>query len=119
MANFADLAKAIGQKKTIDTTEKIDNLNSQKASMNQAFDMAIGQEKMQQTEQKAMQSQMKFEEQRSKLKADLIKNMIDKQQAGGSVAVGGDMLGQYAELPTDNDAREMPMIDMNSSSLTR
>lgn len=114
MANFLELAKAVGQKQSIDSSEQLDQLNTQKASMNQSFDMAIGQVKMKQTEQKAQQSQIKFEEQKSKLKADLIKGMIDKQQAGGSVAVGGDMLGQFANIPTDGDARDMPMIDANS-----
>ena len=112
MQKFLNIAKAIGQKQTIDTDEKLSTLKAHKNSVNQMLDMAITKTEMQKTEQKAMQDKIKYEEKRAKLKTDFIKSMVDQQQAG-PVAVGGNLVEQFAP-ETAPDAQDLPMIDMNS-----
>lgn len=110
---FTELAKALGQKQMLDTEQKINNLRTQKQSVNQALDLAIAQEEMVKTEQKAVQNQVKYDEKREKLKADLIKTMVDAQQGQGPVAIGGNLVSQFAPEVAP-DAQDLPMIDMNS-----
>ena len=115
MADFRELAKAIGEKRYIDTEEKITDLKAQKTSMNQMIDIALSQAELVKTEQKANQDAIKYEQKRDKLKADLVKTMIDNQANKGPMAIGGDLVGQYAPEVAP-DARDMPMIDVNAKS---
>lgn len=112
MANtFVDLAKAIGQSQSLDTQQSISDLRMRKKSVNQMLDMAIAEEELKKTEQDKVKEDIKFEEKRAKIRADLLKNAIDQQQ--GPVAVGGNLMEQFAP-DVAPEAVGLPMIDQNS-----
>jgi len=112
--DFVQLAKAVGQKATLDTEQQLAEIEQQKNAVNQKFNMSIADMKLQLSEQKNVDNKIKFEEKRSKLRANLLKDVLTAQGSGvGPVAVGGDLLEGFAPA-TEQGAENLPLIDMQS-----
>lgn len=113
MADFKQMALAMAQKNKIDTDQKLSDIKNQKDSMTQFLNLQISQLELQKNEQQKVESDLKFEEKRNKVKAEFIKQFLTEgggQGGQGPVAVGGNLLDKFSPDQIDEDAQDLPIL---------
>jgi hypothetical protein len=109
MANFKDMAMAVAQKNTLDANSEIEQLKNQSKAISEFFNQKIGALKIQGLEQKAVQDQFKTQDKQNKIKADLLKQLV--ADGDGPLAIGDDIVGEFAGMQVNADAQGLPVID--------
>lgn len=112
MSVFMDIMKVISDKSIGDVKMTEQELKAQKQMVDSQFAQQMAMLKEIQAQQKLENEKLKFEQKKDGLNKELLKNMIDSGQVGqGPMAVGGDMVNQFAGVEVEPEAQGLPIIN--------
>ena len=110
MSKYLELAQYMSDKGMSDIDTQLQELKAQKEFTNESINQQISQLKIIKGQQKAESQRIKAEQKKQQINKELIKMMVDSGEAG-PMAVGGQMVDQFAGVETEPEATGLPILN--------
>ena len=110
MSKFMEIQKVLSSKTMSDIDSEITKLSSEKSVAAEEYDKQLSALKQAKSGLKAQVAEIDAGLKKQKYQKELVKMMIDSGQVG-DMAVGGQMVDQFAGVETEPEAQGLPILN--------